>query len=218
MFRLVLLGPPGAGKGTLAANLIDIIKAPHISTGSILRDNIAEGTSLGLKAKEFMDKGELVSDEVVLGIVENRLLEDDCEIGYILDGFPRTIRQAEDMDAFLKEQSCPIDKVIELKANEEVLVDRMIGRRVCGDCGEIYHITTMKPKQENVCDVCGGEIYQRDDDKEDTVRRRFDVYRNQTEPLIDYYKAKGLLLTVDAGHTPQYTLEQVLSGLGIIGV
>lgn len=215
MFRLVLLGPPGAGKGTLASSLTETFKAPHISTGAILRDNIAENTPLGLKAKEYMDRGELVSDDIVLEIVENRLVESDCEEGYLLDGFPRTIRQAEDMDAFLDDRNCSIDRVIELKADEELLMDRMIGRRVCKDCGKIYHVTFMKPKVEGICDVCGGTIHQRDDDKEDTVRRRFDVYRAQTEPLIDYYGSKGLLLTVDADQTPQHTLDQVLSGLGL---
>ena len=217
MFRLILLGPPGAGKGTLAGNLMDVIKAPHISTGDIFRYNLAEKTPLGLKAKEFMDKGELVPDEVVLEIVEDRLTEEDCARGYLLDGFPRTIKQAQDLDAFLDKTNCSVHRVIELEADEETLLDRMTGRRICRNCGKIYHIKHMKPKVEGICDVCGGEIYQRDDDKKETVINRFSVHRAQTAPLIDYYKEKGLILTVDAGHTPQYTLDQVLEGLGIVG-
>ncbi len=215
MFRLVLLGPPGAGKGTLAGNLTDIIKAPHISTGDIFRYNLAEKTPLGLKAKEYMDKGELVPDDVVLEIVEDRLMKDDCKEGFLLDGFPRTIKQAEDLDVFLDQSAGPLDKVLELVADEELLMDRMTGRRVCRNCGKIYHIKYMKPKVEGVCDVCGGEIYQRDDDKEETVIKRFKVYHTQTAPLIGYYKERGILLTIDAGKTPRHTLDQVLRGLGL---
>ena len=218
MFRLILLGPPGAGKGTLAGNLVNIIKAPHVSTGDIFRYNLAERTPLGLRAKEYMDKGELVPDDVVLEIVEDKLMEDDCEFGYLLDGFPRTIKQAEDLDDFLDNNNCSIDMVIELKADEELLLQRMTGRRICRNCGKIYHVENMKPKVEGVCDVCGGEIYQRDDDKAETVIKRFSVHREQTTPLIDYYKEKGILLTVDASKNPQHTLDQVLAGLGITGV
>lgn len=217
MFRLILMGPPGAGKGTLAGNLIDVIKAPHISTGDIFRYNLAEKTPLGLKAKEFMDKGELVPDDVVLEIVEDRLTADVCEIGYLLDGFPRTIKQAEDLDAYLDRTDCSINKVIELRADENILVDRMTGRRICSNCGKIYHVKYMKPKVEGICDVCGGKIYQRDDDTAETVKHRFNVHAAQTAPLIDYYKDKGILLTVDASQSPEHTLEQVLTGLGIDG-
>ncbi|GAB1476233.1 adenylate kinase [Bacillota bacterium] len=215
MYRLVLLGPPGAGKGTLAGTLNVRFNAPHISTGSILRGNIIDKTPLGLRAKEYMDRGELVSDEIALEIVENRLDEEDCRNGYLLDGFPRTINQAEGLDSFLEGRGCGLDRVIDLRADENLLMDRMIGRRVCKSCGKIYHLTAMPPKKEGICDVCGGEIYQRGDDTEETVKRRFAVYRAQTEPLIEYYSKKGKLLSIDASQSPEYTLSQVLSGLGI---
>lgn len=215
MYRLVLLGPPGAGKGTLANKLSDRFKAPHISTGSILRINIINGTPLGLRAKEYMDRGELISDEIALEIVKSRLEEDDCKNGYLLDGFPRTIKQAEGLDLYLEGRSCGLDRVVDLQADESLLIDRMIGRRVCKSCGKIYHLTAMPPKTAGICDICGGEIYQRGDDTEETVSKQFAVYRAQTEPLIDYYSKKGKLLSVDASHTPAYTLKQVLSGLGI---
>lgn len=213
MYRLVLLGPPGAGKGTLAGSLSAKFNTPHISTGSILRRNIKDGTPLGLSAKEYMDRGELVSDEIAVKIVENRLLEKDCEAGFLLDGFPRTVVQAEELDSYLGDRKIALDKVIELVANEELLMDRMIGRRVCKSCGKIYHIVSMPPEVEGVCDVCGGEIYQRDDDTEATVKRRFAVFHSQSEPLIGYYRDKGILLPVDASHTPQFTLEAVLTAL-----
>lgn len=211
---MVLLGPPGAGKGTLASVLTVKFDAPHISTGTILRKNISEGTDLGMRAKECMDKGELVSDELVFEIVKARLEEEDCKNGFLLDGFPRTLSQAESLDAHLKEIKAELDYVIDLKADEELLINRMVGRRTCKVCGKIYHLTTMPPKVEGVCDACGGEIYQRDDDAEETVRKRIDVYKAQTKPLIDYYKKKGNLFTVDASNTPEHTLKEVLSGLG----
>lgn len=213
MFRLVLLGPPGAGKGTLADKLSAKFSAPHISTGSILRRNIKDGTPLGLLAKEFMDRGELVSDEIVIKIVENRIIEEDCKNGFLLDGFPRTVVQAEELDSYLKETEITLDKVIELVADEELLMDRMIGRRVCKSCGKIYHTVSMPPKVDGECDVCGGEIYQREDDTEETVKRRFAVFHSQSEPLIAYYRDKGILMPVDASNTPQATLEAVLAAL-----
>ncbi|HPO04635.1 MAG TPA: adenylate kinase [Bacillota bacterium] len=215
MYRLILLGPPGAGKGTLADNLTDRFNVPHISTGSILRRNIKEGTPLGKKAKEYMDKGALVSDEIAMRIVENRLKEDDCKNGFLLDGFPRTVNQAEQLDRYLDANGISVDKVIDLVADEELLMERMIGRRVCKSCGRIYHITAMPPKTEGVCDFCGGEIYHRSDDTEETVKKRFFVYRSQTAPLIDYYRNEGVLLTVDASFTPEYTLKAVIAGLGL---
>lgn len=199
----------------MAGTLNVRFNAPHISTGSILRGNIIDKTPLGLRAKEYMDRGELVSDEIALEIVENRLDEEDCRNGYLLDGFPRTINQAEGLDSFLEGRGCGLDRVIDLRADENLLMDRMIGRRVCKSCGKIYHLTAMPPKKEGICDVCGGEIYQRGDDTEETVKRRFAVYRAQTEPLIEYYSKKGKLLSIDASQSPEYTLSQVLSGLGI---
>ncbi|HZK02088.1 MAG TPA: adenylate kinase [Anaerovoracaceae bacterium] len=215
MFRLILLGPPGVGKGTLAETLSEKINAPHISTGSILRKNIDDATPLGLRAKEYMDKGELVTDEIVLKIVEKRLDEKDCRDGFLLDGFPRTIVQAKNLDKYLATGNLKIDKVIDLSADEKILLNRMIGRRVCKSCGKIYNIMGMTSKVEGICDVCGGELYQRDDDTEETVKKRFEVYHSSTKPLIDYYRQKGILLPVDASQSPEITLKGTLSGLGI---
>jgi adenylate kinase len=215
LYRLILLGPPGAGKGTLASTLSVKFNAPHISTGSIFRRNIKEGTPLGMRAKEYIDKGELVPDEIVIGIVTDRLKEDDSVKGFLLDGFPRTVHQAEELDRFLESQGRAIDKVIDLVADEELLMGRMIGRRVCKSCGKIYHVTTMPSKREGICDVCGGEIYQRADDTEETVRHRFAVYQSQTAPLIEYYRNAGNLLAIDASGTPEETLRATLSALGV---
>ena len=214
MYRLILLGPPGAGKGTLASALSVKFNAPHISTGSIFRRNIKEGTPLGMRAKEFMDRGELVPDEIVIDIVTARLKEEDTAEDFLLDGF-RTVHQAEELDRFLESQGRPIDKVIDLVADEELLMQRMIGRRVCKSCGKIYHVITMPTKREGICDVCGGETYQRADDTEETVRHRFEVYQSQTAPLIEYYRNAGKLLPVDGSGTPEDTLKATLSALGV---
>lgn len=215
MYRLILLGPPGAGKGTLASALSAEFNAPHISTGSIFRRNIINKTPLGMRAKEYMDKGELVPDEIVIDIVTARLEEDDAANGFLLDGFPRTVHQAEELDRFLESQGRAIDKVIDLVADEELLMWRMIGRRVCKSCGKIYHVTNMPTKQEGICDVCGGETYQRADDTEETVRHRFAVYQSQTAPLIEYYRNAGKLLPIDGSGTPDDTLRATLSALGV---
>jgi adenylate kinase len=215
LYRLILLGPPGAGKGTLASALSVKFNAPHISTGSIFRRNIKEGTPLGMRAKEFMDRGELVPDEIVIDIVTARLKEEDTAEDFLLDGFPRTVHQAEELDRFLESQGRPIDKVIDLVADEELLMQRMIGRRVCKSCGKIYHVITMPTKREGICDVCGGETYQRADDTEETVRHRFEVYQSQTAPLIEYYHNAGKLLPVDGSGTPEDTLKATLSALGV---
>ena len=191
MHRLILLGPPGAGKGTQAVKIAEKYHIPHISTGDIFRKNVKEGTPLGKKAKEYMDKGELVPDELVVALVNDRLTADDCKAGFLLDGFPRTVFQAEEFDKFLKESGMGNTLVIDIRVDEAVLMDRMIGRRVCRACGAPYHVTNMPPKKEGVCDLCGGEVYQRADDTEETVRNRFQVYNNQTMPLIDYYEKAG---------------------------
>jgi len=215
LFRLILLGPPGAGKGTLASTLSVKFNAPHISTGSVFRRNIKEGTRLGMRVKKYMDKGELVPDEIVINIVTDRLDEDDCATGFLLDGFPRTVHQAEELDKYLESRGLAIDRVIDLVADEELLMQRMINRRVCKSCGRIYHVITMPPKQEGICDVCGGEIYQRADDTEETVRNRFAVYQSQTAPLIEYYRKAGNLLAIDGSGTPDETLELVVEALGV---
>ena len=193
--KLILLGPPGAGKGTQSVVLSRELKIPHISTGDILREAVKDKLPLGLKAKSYMDKGELVPDEVVTGIVVERLKKPDTRGGYILDGFPRTIKQAQDLDAALA-KSGGIDMVIFFETSEKVAIKRLTGRRVCRKCGAIYHMTNMPPKKDGICDKCQGELVQRPDDKEETVANRLKVYEVQTKPLIDYYSRKAILKKV----------------------
>lgn len=197
ILRLILLGPPGAGKGTQASVITKKYNIPHISTGDIFRANIKEGTELGKKAKEYMDKGLLVPDELVVSIAKDRITEEDCKDGFLLDGFPRTLNQGEALDQELKELSLELDKVININVEKEVLIQRATGRRVCKDCGATYHIEFNRPKKEGICDLCGGELLQRVDDKVETVEKRIEVYHEQTAPLIDYYTEKGLILNVD---------------------
>jgi adenylate kinase len=193
--NLILLGGPGAGKGTQAKKLIDKYQIPQISTGDILRAAVKEGTPMGKKAKEYMDAGKLVPDEVVIGIVEDRLKQADCKKGFILDGFPRTVPQAEALDKALTNMGSKIDHVVSLDVDEEGLVTRLTGRRTCKNaaCGQMFHVKFTPPKKEGVCDKCGGELYQRDDDNETTVRSRLATYNQATKPLIEYYSAKGLV-------------------------
>lgn len=195
--KLILLGPPGAGKGTQAKMLTEKFGIPQISTGDILRAAVKAGTPMGLKAREFMDAGALVPDEVVIGIVVERLQQEDCEPGFILDGFPRTVPQADALSENLKALGKELDAVISLEVDIEALVERLTGRRTCKDCGRGYHVTFDPPKVEGVCDACGGELYQRDDDQEETIRKRLAVYNEQTAPLIDYYADAGLLKSLD---------------------
>ncbi|MDX9916381.1 MAG: adenylate kinase [Gudongella sp.] len=195
--RLILLGPPGAGKGTQASAIVEKYQIPHISTGDIFRANIKEGTALGKEAKSYMDKGLLVPDELVVTIVKDRLLKDDCAKGFLLDGFPRTVSQAKSLDSELNEMGIELDRVININADAGILVERAVGRRICRECGATYHVKFNPPKVEGVCDKDGGELYQRDDDNEETVSTRISVYMEQTQPLIDYYGDRGLLLNVD---------------------
>jgi len=195
--NIIIFGPPGAGKGTQAKKMVDFYGIPQISTGDILRANVREGTELGLAAKEYMDKGELVPDEVLIGIIKNRLKEKDCEKGFILDGYPRTIPQADALATILDEINKPIDVVLNLEVPDEELVERVSGRLMCGNCGASYHRTCNPPRKEGICDVCGGELFQRDDDKEEAVKNRLTVYKRQTQPLIDYYAKKSLLVSLD---------------------
>lgn len=190
--KLILLGPPGAGKGTQAKSISNKYNIPHISTGDIFRKNISEKTALGIEAKGYIDKGLLVPDELTVRIVEDRLRSDDCKMGYLLDGFPRTIYQAEEL-----EKLDTLDYVLLLQVPDEFILSRMTGRRVCTGCGASFHVTNNPPKIEGICDLCGGELVQRKDDKKETVAQRIEVYKKQTEPLVNYYKDKGILKTVD---------------------
>lgn len=211
--RLVLLGPPGAGKGTQASAIVEKYNIPHISTGDIFRANIKEGTALGQEAKAYMDKGLLVPDELVVSIVKDRLLKDDCTEGFLLDGFPRTVGQAEALDSELDKMGIKLGRVININADPEILIERAVGRRICRECGATYHVKYNPPKVEGVCDKDGGELYQRDDDTEETVTTRINVYMEQTEPLIDYYKNQGLLLDVDGTKTIEEVFVDITSGL-----
>ncbi len=195
--RLVFLGAPGAGKGTQAKRLVEKYGIPQISTGDLLRAAVAAGTPLGKEAKSYMDRGELVPDSVVLGMVKERLSQDDCKKGFILDGFPRNVTQAEALDKMLAEMSMPLDLALNLDVPFEDLMKRLTGRRTCKACGQMYNVYYNPPKAEGKCDKCGGELFQRDDDKEETIRKRLEVYKAQTEPLIDYYSKKGILKSVE---------------------
>jgi len=194
--RLVFLGAPGAGKGTQAKKLVEKYGIPQISTGDLLRAAVAEGTALGKEAKAYMDRGELVPDKVVLGMVKERLSKDDCKKGFILDGFPRNVPQAEALDKMLAEMNIPLDLALNVDVPFEDLMKRLTGRRTCKSCGQMYNIYYSPSKVEGKCDKCGGDLFQRDDDKEETIKKRLDVYKAQTETLIDYYSKKGILKSV----------------------
>lgn len=212
--NLILLGPPGAGKGTQAARIIEKYNIPHISTGDIFRKNIKEGTELGKKAKAYMDKGELVPDDLVIEIATTRLLEDDCKDGFLLDGFPRTVYQAEKLDRFLADHGKKIDHVLDIAVEKEELMTRLIGRRVCRACGATYHVVNMPPEKEGVCDVCGGELYQRADDTKETVENRIDVYESQTKPLVDYYEKAGCIAHIDGAAGLDSVFADVTRAIG----
>ena len=198
LHNIVLMGPPGAGKGSLATILRDELKLPHISTGDMFREAIKNETPLGKEAKSYLDSGNLVPDELTIALVKERLSRSDCEVGFLLDGFPRTLAQAEALDKLAKEINRPIEVVINLDCDENELVRRISGRRVCKTCGAPYHIDTMKPKVEGVCDICGGPLYQRNDDNEEALKVRLSHYVNQTKPLLDFYQEKGLLTNFDS--------------------
>ena len=212
--NLILLGPPGAGKGTQAKMLIDAYGIPQISTGDMLREAVKNQTALGMEAKKFMDSGQLVPDEVVIGLAKDRIAQPDCEKGFMLDGFPRTVPQAEALDKVLDGMDKKIDHVISIEVPNSELLGRLTGRRTCKACGQGYHVMFDPPKQEGVCDKCGGELYQRDDDNEETVSNRLKVYESQTEPLIDYYKAKGLLRPIDGVGGMGEILDRIKAVLG----
>ena len=195
--KIIMLGAPGAGKGTQAKMIAEKYSIPHISTGDIFRANIKNGTELGKKAKSYMDKGQLVPDELTLDLIMDRFKQDDCKNGYVLDGFPRTIPQAEALDKALSAIGDSVDYAINVEVPDENIIERMSGRRACVGCGATYHIVYNPTKVEGKCDTCGADLILRDDDKPETVKKRLDVYHEQTQPLIDYYKAKGILKEVD---------------------
>ncbi len=207
--NLILLGAPGAGKGTQAEVICDKLGVPTISTGNIIREALSKGTEMGIKAKSFIDAGQLVPDEVVIGIIKERLAKDDCKNGFILDGFPRTIPQAEALDAM----GVVIDKVIDIEVPDDKIVQRLSGRRVCADCGASYHLEYKKPEKDGICNVCGGKLVQRKDDHPDTVLDRLKVYHEQTEPLKDYYSKAGLLKVVEGQEEVAATTALTLKAL-----
>lgn len=207
--RIVLMGPPGAGKGTQAKKLCEAFGVPQVSTGDILRAAVNQGTELGKKAKEYMDQGLLVPDEVITGIVKERLRKSDVEKGFILDGFPRTIPQAESLEKILEEMGIKLDAVINIVVPREELIERFTGRRVCENCGSTYHIKYNPPKQEGICDKCGGRLIVRADDDVKTVEKRIDVYERETKPLIDYYKSKNLLVNIDGNRPIEEVFEEI---------
>ncbi len=209
--KLILLGAPGAGKGTQAAILSGKLSVPAISTGNILRAAVKNGTPVGLKAKSYMDAGRLVPDEVIIGIVAERLAQPDCAGGFILDGVPRTIAQAE----ALEQEGVRFDHVVDIRVDDAVIEQRMSGRRSCANCGATYHIVAAPPKAEGVCDVCGGALVQRDDDRPETVRNRLKVYHAETEPLRGFYEQRGLLRTVENQQTIEDTTRAILAALGL---
>lgn len=212
--RLVLLGAPGAGKGTQAKKLIEKHGIPQISTGDILRKAVADGTPLGKEAKSYMDKGDLVPDKVVIGLIEDRLKQPDCKKGFILDGFPRNTAQAETLDAMLKKLNMPLDSALSVDVPKDDLTKRLTGRRTCKGCQQMYNVYFSPPKKNGVCDKCGGELFHRDDDKEETIKRRLDVYDAQTAPLISYYKKSGILKSVIGVGGIDEIFKKVCSVLG----
>lgn len=215
--RLVLVGPPGAGKGTQAQFIASHFAVPKISTGDIFRGNVSEGTDLGLEARKYMDAGDLVPDEVTIGMVEDRLRHDDAAEGFLLDGFPRNVHQAEVLDDLLTHQHATVDVVLELVVDDEEVVRRLSGRRTCRRCGHVWHLDFDPPTSDGRCDRCGGELFQRDDDSEDTIRHRLEVYADQTSPLIGYYGDRGVLRGVDAAGPVEDVTERAINALRRFG-
>ena len=214
MKRVVLLGPPGVGKGTQAGLISKKYELTHISTGDIFRANLKQGTPLGLKAKEYMDKGLLVPDELVCDLVKDRVQQDDCKNGYLLDGFPRTVYQAENFDKYLKDSGEELSVVLNIQAPFEDLFNRAAGRRVCKQCGKTHNVISLPPKTEGICDECGGELIHRTDDQPDTVRNRLKVYEDQTSPLVEYYTASGKIANVDGNRPIPEVFEEICALLG----
>ena len=214
MLRTVLLGPPGAGKGTQAVKIVEKYNIPHISTGDIFRENIKNGTELGKKAQEYMNKGELVPDELVIDLATDRLLADDCKNGFLLDGFPRTVYQAEKLDEFLAAHGQKLDTVIDIEVEKEELVTRITGRRVCKACGASFHVVNVPPKKEGICDLCGGELFQRADDTVEAVETRVAEYNEKTKPLVDYYTKAGNVVTIDGALPLDTVFAEIVKAIG----
>lgn len=212
--KIIMLGAPGAGKGTQAKQIAAKYGIPHISTGDIFRANIKNGTDLGKKAKEYMDQGLLVPDELTCDLVMDRIAQEDCAKGFVLDGFPRTIPQAEALDAALTKIGQAMDYAIDVDVPDENIINRMSGRRACLNCGATYHLVSIPPKKEGICDTCGNELVLRDDDQPETVKKRLDVYHEQTQPLIDYYQKKGILKSVDGTRPMEQVFEAIVAILG----
>ena len=212
--RIILLGPPGAGKGTQAAGIVEKYNIPHISTGDIFRKNIKEGTDLGKKAKEYMDQGLLVPDELTVGLVTDRLSQDDCKNGFMLDGFPRNVAQAQQLGQYLNSVDLALDRVINIEVDKDILVGRAVGRRICKSCGATYHVEFNPPKVDGTCDVCGGELYQRADDNEETVSKRIQVYLDETKPLVDYYSSQGIIANINGQQSIEKVFEDIVAALG----
>ena len=212
--KIIMLGAPGAGKGTQAKKIAEKYQIPHISTGDIFRSNIKEGTELGMKAKAYMDQGGLVPDELTIGMLMDRIQKDDCKNGYVLDGFPRTIPQAESHTNALNDRNQKIDYAVNVDVPDENIVNRMSGRRACLSCGATYHIVYKPSKVEGICDVCGDKLVLRDDDKPETVKKRLSVYHDQTQPLIDYYKEAGVLANVDGTQDMEKVFSDIVAVLG----
>jgi adenylate kinase len=211
--RIVLLGSPGSGKGTQASKIINNYNIPHISTGDMFRNNIKHQTPIGVEAKKFMDKGHLVPDELTLQIIEDRFVQPDCSTGFLLDGFPRTLVQAEALELELQKIGKRLDAVIKLDVQDETIISRMTGRRVCSNCGATYNLTFNKPKVENICHRCGGSLLTRDDDKLETVTNRLKVYKKETQPLIDYYGSKDILITVNGELDAEVVFQNICKAL-----
>ena len=211
--RIVLVGPPGAGKGTQAQFIASHLSIPKISTGDIFRMNVSQGTELGREAKAFMNRGDLVPDSVTIAMVRERLAEDDAGDGFLLDGFPRTLTQAKALDEILDEMGTKLDVVLELVVDDDEVVRRLSGRRTCRVCGRVWHLDFDPPARDGICEQCGGELFQRDDDREETVRHRLEVYAEQTTPLIDFYADKGILVGVDATGPVEDVTERAINAL-----
>lgn len=212
--HLIIMGAPGSGKGTYASRLKDYYGIPHISTGDMFREAIKEGTPTGLIAKNLIDNGNFVPDDITIQIVKERLAKDDCKKGFLLDGFPRNTHQAEALDELLKELDIKLDTALDLLMDDERIITRIMNRRLCSSCGKGYNLLTLKPKQDGVCDDCGSPLYQRADDNEETVRNRLNIYNAQTKPLIEYYRGKGILKSVDSDNYADIVVAEIIKILG----